>query len=203
MMPNSILGITFFALLAASSNMQAEELKRLQIVTPPPVQLMAPQSKAPAPVVGLTTSPVGLKDAKQANDGGLTRTPFNHRITSDSIELHVETSPSAANRNASSNYEALGRPIRNTGPARTQQEQRTCTPPQIADGDKCVDPPSNYEALGKPVRNSIERTKEEITCTPPQVSDGMGKCITPLAGQPLDCPAPAVVINNQCVMQPK
>lgn len=197
MMPNSILGITFFALLAASSNMQAEELKRLQIGTPP-AQLLVPQSKTPAPAVGLTASPVGLKDAKQTNDSAFTRTPFNHYITTDPIDLHVEA-PIAGNSSPPSNYEALGRPIPNKGTARTEI---TCIPPQLSDGGNCVDPPANYEALGRPIPNK-GTPRNEITCKAPQVSDGMGKCITPLTGPPLDCPAPAVVINNQCVMQPK
>jgi hypothetical protein len=74
----------------------------------------------------------------------------------------------------------------------------------VLDGEKCVDPPTSYEVLEKPIKNTVKpRTEAELNCISPQVSDGMGKCITPLSGPPLDCPAPAMIINNQCMMQPK
>lgn len=191
-----MLPILLGVLIVTSVKTEAADLKQLRKRATQSETASVPKMQTS----NVLSSPLGLKEVKQAADSGLTQTPFNRFVTSDTIELHVEALK-AANSNSSTNYEELGRPIPNKGTPRTEI---TCKSPQLLDSGKCVDPPTNYEALGKPIRNKAEPgTKAEITCNAPQVSDGMGKCITPLTGPPLDCPEPAFVINNQCVMQPK
>jgi hypothetical protein len=131
-----MLSVVGTALLFVADNTCAEDLNVLK--KPLQTQVVPIKLQTSPPIILAPST--GLKDAKQASDSGLTRTPFSHRISTDSIELHIESLSTSANNQpleVKQDPNKLDRPIKKT----KEPLEAMCTPPQVSNGmGKCIMP---------------------------------------------------------------